>query len=656
MNKRFYSILFVALAVGFMMAGCIDKGEIKDYSKYTPELSRGDKKYLLEIARARLNAGILPSHPPAVVQEPFYKHVLVGAFTPGHGFIVKGANKGSLYESVKYAATLLRREKALSGGDFDDCRLSIHIVDQYKDISTISLKKISSEVEPGYHGLMMMENGKINFVLGEEVLYHCWSTRGQKRVLGTRLMKKMLDEVSTRAKLRGEMWKARKIFRFNTLSFVEGKPGGKGKVLDLYRGNVFKENKITRSDLLESAVMGGRNLIINQSSRGKFGYIYYPCKEKFDTDYNFVRHAGTLYSLFALYRATGNPTFKEAGLNGLSYIKRQVKFPPDDPDIMLFYYSNKSTLGSNALLALALLEMPDSLLEENPRYKKWLEKVSRALLKFQMDDGSFYTRYAQVLMKKAPKEQAIYFPGETFLAFVRLYERTGEKVWLDAAVKAADYQIDDFKKTGVPDNWAIQAYSRLYRQKQDEKYAAACFEMADELLSHQWGTFKTKKMRYKDYFGGFDNAKVPRTTPTASRTEAITEAYHLAAFKKDEARSAKFSRGVMAAYRFITNNQYRRENGFLFGESPRALGGIKGSLVADDVRIDYTQHAIIAMLNGLEIAEKENGKGKLRKSLHVVDVAAQKISLVDAEAMIQENMPKPEDPQKSNKDGAGEKK
>lgn len=639
-NMQRYRLTFlgILLIVLLIACGCDSVGSKFDkYKNDSVSLNKEAKLQLLQFARATLENKVPLANSDVAVTSPYSKDAFVAVFLPGAPYILKRANSKILGESIKVACEQIVNDSKFTkhySKNKNEMTISIHIIDRVNKVEERSYKKLKKLIEAGVYGMILVENGIASFHLPEVVIWEGWGMEGEKRILGSKMAQKQFKNICKKAGLRKDACKKAKLYRFTTVSFTENKPGGGEKALYLYRANVLVDKKITRSQALATAVKGGRNLGLNMSPEGKYGYIYYADKDSFDPNYNIVRHAGTTYSLFQLYKATGDPYFKERALKALEYLKSFIEYPEDDKDIALLQYKKRSDLGANALLALALLELPKNLLEQYPEYKELRTKLGNVLLEFQMEDGSFYKKYSQVVKGRPPSKQPMYYPGETFLAFARFFEETGNELFLNAADKAATYQLGDFKKSGTPCNWATQAYSRMYRLKPNEEYANACYSMADELLTHQWGTFKKRKLPYADFHGGFDNSWPPRSTPAASRTEALTEAYALAEFKNDEQKMENYGKAVLAAYWFDMNCQYRPENSYWLPNPNRALGGLRGSPIANDIRIDYTQHFITAVLHGLQIAEKFNGKGQLDPALGVLDVAAEKISLAEAEQRV----------------------
>ena len=638
MRRYKYSIAGIFLILILLACGCKSAGtKFDNYKNDSVSLNEKSKLHLLKFARSTLENKVPSANPDPVLTSTYSKDVFVAVFLPGAPYILKRANAKILGESIKVAC-----EQIAGGSKFkrhyskrtNEMTISIHIMNRVKKIEERSYKKLKRRIEPAIYGMILVNGENAVFHLPEVIVWEGWGMEGENRILGSKMAQKQFKSICKKAGLNKDACKESKLYRFNTISFAENKPGGGEKANDLYRANVLIDKKITRSQALTAAVNGGRNLGLNITPKGKYGYIYYADKDSFDPGYNIVRHAGTTYSLFQIYKASGDPYFKEKALLALEYLKPFIEYPENNEKIALLKYKKRSDLGANALLSLALLEMPAELLEKFPEYKELRTKLGNALLEFQMEDGSFYKKYRQVVRKTPPSKQPMYYPGETFLAFARFFEETGDERFLNAADKAATYQLGDFEKSGTPCNWATQAYSRMYRLKPKEEYATACYAMADELLTHQWGTFKERKMPYPDFHGGFDNSWPPRSTPAASRTEALTEAYALAEFKKDEQKMDNYGKAVLAAWWFDMNCQYRPENSYWLPRPERALGGLRGSPIANDIRIDYTQHFITAVLHGLQIAEKIHGKGQLDPALGAVDVEAEKISLAEAEQKV----------------------
>ncbi|MCZ7584814.1 MAG: hypothetical protein M5R36_16595 [Deltaproteobacteria bacterium] len=59
----------------------------------------------------------------------------------------------------------------------------------------------------------------------------------------------------------------------------------------------------------------------------------------------------------------------------------------------------------------------------------------------------------------------------------------------------------------------------------------------------------------------------------------------------------------MKAIHFFVENQWSPQNSWFLPYPDKADGGIRGSLIANDIRIDYNQHALSTEINALSIPE-----------------------------------------------------
>ncbi len=99
---------------------------------------------------------------------------------------------------------------------------------------------------------------------------------------------------------------------------------------------------------------------------------------------------------------------------------------------------------------------------------------------------------------------------------------------------------------------------------------------------------------YQDKIGGF-----PQYNPqnsTSSYLEGIADAYLLAKNIEDNFHLMKYRKAIKLGVRFIVLTQYTENNAFYIENQKRTLGGFRHSLISNIQRIDYTQHAIMALM------------------------------------------------------------
>ena len=653
-------IIFLALSFLLSLSCSSDKTGVsaRKYGDEQVELSDEDGNFLLQTARACLEEKTSEGSPSEKLTKNYSKDVILTVFLPKAPFLRGVGNAGSIVKSLQAACSSAKRSAQFEEKikpKLSETRIAVNILDKVWDLkSDMNPNKLKKLLEPGWHGIAIDISGKRFFQLGQDIIYKEIAQKGEKRILGAKLVEKRLGLLCKDANVEKDSWRKHKLFRFTDHQFVESKPGG-GNAVRLMRGNRILDKKLTRADVLIAIWKAVRNLVMHQQEDGKFGYLYYAVEGKWDPAYSIVRHAGAVWGLFTTYKATGDPKLLESGLKGMEYLKQSFYSPPEHPEFAFLKFGKDAMLGTSALAVLALCEIPEENL--TPEYKKIREQFANGLTFFQMDDGSFYTFYQEALEKKPPKKQAEYFPGEAFCAYLQIYKATKNPLYLKRAKLCAEWQMKDFAKTGVPDNWVIQAMAILYQIDPKPEYAKACYEMADYTCDHQWGICKKDPMPFPDYYGAPDNASPPRSTPAGSRNEAMTEAYHLAVFKGDNEQIERYGKSVLGFTWFDISQQFDEINNYFVMEPEAVIGGIRGSLIANDIRIDYNQHPSSAMIRALDVAEKVNGKGTLPDGIGIIDVYGLGIPYVKATEMIKQGISGDAAakavPQKTDKEKAG---
>jgi hypothetical protein len=98
-----------------------------------------------------------------------------------------------------------------------------------------------------------------------------------------------------------------------------------------------------------------------------------------------------------------------------------------------------------------------------------------------------------------------------------------------------------------------------------------------------------------DWEGGF--YAPPRSAPTATRVEGLNSAYALAKDYGLSADEEKIRKAIDKGTGFLLRIQVGPENVIYFKDPRKSLGGIRESLVSPEIRIDYVQHSISALLH-----------------------------------------------------------
>jgi hypothetical protein len=62
---------------------------------------------------------------------------------------------------------------------------------------------------------------------------------------------------------------------------------------------------------------------------------------------------------------------------------------------------------------------------------------------------------------------------------------------------------------------------------------------------------------------------------------------------------------IVRAFKYIVRHQVRMENAYLFVRPRYTVGAIRKSPIKYDVRIDYVQHTVAAMVRALDLVPKK---------------------------------------------------
>lgn len=365
---------------------------------------------------------------------------------------------------------------------------------------------------------------------------------------------------------------------------------------------------------LKEAIHLSANYLINRcNDNGKFLYrINLNTNIRPKPKYNLLRHAGTIYALTtydqhypgkitqnALDRAVG--FLKESSIAPLS-TRKDLLAVWSHPEITGSNKPVQAKLGGTGIGLLALLSVEKRRPGTTP--VEYLRKMGNFLLFMQKTDGSFFSKYIPGKGGKDDSWISLYYPGEAALGLLMLYEKDPSVAWLQAAADSIAYLARKRAgKTWVEaDHWALLATAKLLPlydrcrqplpQKEIERHA---IQICESIL-------KSKPDYPKNTLEYGCLTDDGRTTPTAIRMEGL-----LAALGFLPAENNNLCKRIIvtvdAGIRFLLRSQLRIGN--YVGGIPRAIGRLpenhprfKKSFNqrATEVRIDYVQHALSAML------------------------------------------------------------
>jgi hypothetical protein len=503
-----------------------------------------------------------------------------------------------------------------------------------KDLDPLGLlMSLTYEIEPGVDGIELTrpDDGRVAVMLPDDPVTEGWFTPrirsgpAKMRSMINRTWRAAFDEaLETDLRELG-------IRKFRATSFGQERAGG--PVVDYFRGNALFHGELTRERLVEGIALASDWLARMVKPDGSFHYEIYPPYKQETTDYNLPRHAGSVYGLFAAYRAgLKEPGLRAAGeralfagVRSMDYIARNLGSPakvgaPEDV-CFLEARSGTTTSGNTALAALAVLEMPAAKDVADPALRetiagfgadRWIAGMGACMLKMIDPDGKVFRGYAEALLNERVKKEPLYFPGEVMLALVRGYVRTGDETLLEGARRIGDRQVrlHSFNlRFGVPksgDHWIMQALAELAEATSEHEYARLSFLMGIGSVVEQ---YPQQEYGFADYYGAYRRvADVPRTTRAASRGEALGGSLRAARLiGKDPSRIVA---GLIDGARHLLEQQFVPANSFFVPAGFDVHGAIRMGLVDNHCRIDNNQHAVVGLLAALEAMDLRDGEAR----------------------------------------------
>jgi hypothetical protein len=388
----------------------------------------------------------------------------------------------------------------------------------------------------------------------------------------------------------------RSYFRFRVATLVEAEPGLLLEVRDPPR-------RPARAALVEVALGAARWCQAVMGASGQYTYMYDPLEDREDAGarYNLPRHAGTTYFLSQAYRYTREGGLDASARRALDWMvgKHLRRCGPGKRRCMRD--GDLATLGSTALAIVALAEWRHATGDH--RYDVNLERLGEFLRDMQKPNGDFHHRYARSAEKVLPG-QLLYYTGEAALALVKLHEELGDPRDLAAAGKALDFLSGpgwDFFYSPYyfsEEHWTCIAANEVYPRLKKRRYLDHCERFARYRRRAQ---YRPAEIAFPDAAGGygFGAFATPRTTPTASTTEAMISTALL--HRKWGRRSAVVEDQVWNGVRFLLRHQIGPEEEHMLPDPRRARGGFPASRVEWTIRIDYTQHAGSAILRSTDL-------------------------------------------------------
>ncbi len=238
----------------------------------------------------------------------------------------------------------------------------------------------------------------------------------------------------------------------------------------------------------------------------------------------------------------------------------------------------------------------------NNRHLALLKRLGRYIQQSQVSNGKFL--HQRNYPSGSPRNfVSQYYPGEAQLALVRFYALDRDESWLDTAEKNANYLInvrDRGCQTSrlIHDHWLLYALNELYRFRPKPLYLKHSMRIAQAIMGRQ-----NRNPDIPDHLGSYYRS--PRSTPTATRLEGLLAAYQLARDFGSQSEARAILKAIGLGIAFQLQTQFQPESVLYLEDPERSLGGFRRSLTDFEIRIDYVQHNISALVAFYRLLESK---------------------------------------------------
>jgi hypothetical protein len=339
---------------------------------------------------------------------------------------------------------------------------------------------------------------------------------------------------------------------------------------------------------------------------GRFTYGYLPALRTVMEGDNYLHQCGAAFALARAARYSGDERHLARARQAVLTLLLATTTDPADAQVRHTALPSTAVnrLGSAGLLVLAINDLPSpaaDLLEQS-------EQLCNYIRRQQQKDGALSTSDLPDGPKSAAADpEAIsQYPGVALYGLM-LSQRHRPAEWkTELARKAATYYRPWWHKhrsqAFVP--WQTAASAEAYLQTKEQPFADFVNEMNDWLCGLQYAQLDASRPLWRGGFMSWRDGKPLRTEPRISSAvyaESLAEACRVARQSADVQRYQRYRETLELCLQFVASLQYGDLNTVHFAEwyRPAVLGGFYASHQDGNLRIDYTQHAVSAMVQYL---------------------------------------------------------
>jgi AMMECR1 domain-containing protein/orotate phosphoribosyltransferase len=328
------------------------------------------------------------------------------------------------------------------------------------------------------------------------------------------------------------------------------------------------------------ATLHAKYLLKHLREDGSCYLTYEPFQDRVSEQIDLPRVAHGAWVLSRASRILGGDDLKHAADRVIEFLLNRVR--QDGQSTWLTNDDETSSISEVSFLLLALSNLP-----ANDSRRAQIDRLSAALWScIQLPHGRISTHREVTSSDDAFQD---YFPGQVLLALAQAAEEIPSTIDEEKLQRSFRYYRHRFRyrRHFGQVSWLMQAFSKWWWVTAESSFADLVFEIADWLLGYQ-----------QEKTGAFINDHQPDTPgfTTALYLEGIAAARSVADSLKDGARFQNYSHSFAQGSRFLDRLIIQERDRFILPNMDLALGGLRQGLHYSEVRVDFVQHSLSAIL------------------------------------------------------------
>lgn len=442
---------------------------------------------------------------------------------------------------------------------------------------------------------------------------------------------------------------------FESQQLIVRLPSGEG--VKLLRGNVYVEpREVTQANTQVTVDLLIEWMLTNLEPDGRLAYMWLPgeSREK-PNDNNMIRQWMGTNALIKVAEKRNDPKLWDRIAKNIDY--NLEHFYKQEGEFGLIEYENQVKLGAVSLAAMAIISHP-----ARARWQTQEHGLRRTVAELWSDDGYFADYFKPRGRGNRNDNAQNFYPGETLLLWAQLYRESRDPELLRRFVQSFRYykawHLDPSDKerrrpsftpwhtqayfilwetlreppqpppetpdpkqtpdaetpdappvaeappapTHTPEGWLIGTTSETPVQIEQKELVDFVFEMNDWLIENMemW-----EESAFDDEKGQFFSRERDYGAPHASATgvyiEGIIDAYAIAKAVGDTAREERYRLSLSRAIRSVMQLQFVDDiDMFYVTDRVRTKGGLRTTVIRNEVRIDNVQHVLMGLLKLLD--------------------------------------------------------